>query len=450
MTIKTFDANRVGGGTFQIKQDPLTGDYKVEEVGFVKLPELKLPEIEQAAPVIPDPTPDDPTGEDPTEPGTGTGGGGSGGGGGGDQQDFTGASTYKNIKKEATGDSANLMNQATTFAGQDIQVEDIGNNPERNTALKAYNEAIDNYNKVTANIRELNASGQATDVSRKAYDISRNNAQKQLDTARKEYEYRSGLDLEGTASSETIKDAPIGNFSEGPRTVPTGTLTGAEVEDIGKTFRSETDKFKTRFDPTKIEPAEVDSNIFTKAKDVVSNSKPVQLLGIGVRMAATALENALVSPQQQALNRSNKNALSAVGYKTRGELGGSTDPGRIAGNPADNVFAGMNATSARGNIMTGSANRIKTRETVGIQRVEAKYGKNSKQAKDFRAKTETFKNQIKEAENERDNRQDKSPPKDNNRANMGMRDTSAPTTARDRAMGEAGKLSGPPRSVRFG
>tara|TARA_R100001086_G_scaffold60737_1_gene28112 strand:- start:66 stop:878 length:813 start_codon:yes stop_codon:yes gene_type:complete len=38
---------------------------------------------------------------------------------------------------------------------------------------------------------------------------------------------------------------------------------------------------------------------------------------------------------------------------------------------------------------------------------------------------------------------------DDPRANMGMRDTSASTAARDRAMGIAGKLSGPPRSVRF-
>ena len=30
MTIKTFDANRVGGGTFQLEQDPLTGEYKVK------------------------------------------------------------------------------------------------------------------------------------------------------------------------------------------------------------------------------------------------------------------------------------------------------------------------------------------------------------------------------------------------------------------------------------
>ena len=48
MAIKTFDSNRVGGGTFQLKQDLTTGEYTVEEVGFVKLPELKLPEIDQA------------------------------------------------------------------------------------------------------------------------------------------------------------------------------------------------------------------------------------------------------------------------------------------------------------------------------------------------------------------------------------------------------------------
>ena len=41
MTIKTFDPNRVGGGTFQLEQDA-TGAYKIKEVGFVKLPDLKL------------------------------------------------------------------------------------------------------------------------------------------------------------------------------------------------------------------------------------------------------------------------------------------------------------------------------------------------------------------------------------------------------------------------
>ena len=141
------------------------------------------------------------------------------------------------------------------------------------------------------------------------------------------------------------------------------------------------------------------------AKDIISNKKPVQLLGLGVRMVATALENALVSPQQQALNRSNKNALSAVGYKTRGELGGSTDPGRIAGNPADNVFAGMNAQSARGNIMTASKNRIdkirasaaKTTDKAKAARLNAKADKFEKQRQQVLDKKEEQQAKINKA-----------------------------------------------------
>ena len=32
MTIKTFNANRVGGGTFELEQDATTGEYKLKEV----------------------------------------------------------------------------------------------------------------------------------------------------------------------------------------------------------------------------------------------------------------------------------------------------------------------------------------------------------------------------------------------------------------------------------
>ena len=113
----------------------------------------------------------------------------------------------------------------------------------------------------------------------------------------------------------------------------------------------------------------------------------------------------LVSPQQRQLNERNSSALGALGYKTRGELGSNIDSGRIAGNPADNVFAGMNAQSMRGNVFNGARGRVKTRSTTGIKRVEAKYGKDSKQAKDFRAKTQEFKGQIEKAQGEK-NKQD--------------------------------------------
>ena len=97
MTIQTWDPNRVGGGTIELIQDPTTGVFTTNEVGFVKLPDLSLPEITQAAY---DDTPDDGDPDDDTadpcpdgyklvdgtcQPtGTSSGGGGGGGSGGGD------------------------------------------------------------------------------------------------------------------------------------------------------------------------------------------------------------------------------------------------------------------------------------------------------------------------------------------------------------------------------
>ena len=161
----TFDPNRVGPGTFELVKDPSTGEYKLNQVGFTKLPDLSLPTIDQAPYVIPDDGDDD-TGDDNQTPDTGTGGGGSGGGGGQDQtfvnfptpdgeQDFTGEQTFKNIQKQAT---------EVGKADMGIQMEDISAGSDNRRALAKYNEALANYNRITGNIRELNASGQATDT----------------------------------------------------------------------------------------------------------------------------------------------------------------------------------------------------------------------------------------------------------------------------------------------
>jgi hypothetical protein len=346
MAIKTFDADRVGGGTYQLEQDATTGEYKLKEVGFIKLPDLKLPEIDQAAYKIPDPfTPD------PNKPDSGTDantGSVSSGNGGNNQIDFTGATELRNIQNEATGDSANLMKQATTLSKQDIQVEDISTNETNRLALKDYNDAIANYRNLTSNIDRSNPNEMR----------SIEDAKNKLDRSRRIYEMTSGLDLEGTQTSQTIKDAPVGDFSDGPKTVPTGTLTGAKVEDIGKTFRSDTDKFKTRFDPTKIEPADT-SNVLSKAKDVISNFKPVSLV-----VAEAVLGVNEVDEQRQKNAKSFFDNVSSKNYKTRGELGSSTDPGRLAGDPTVDLFAGMNKVSAKGNLEEAGAKRIDTRNNT--------------------------------------------------------------------------------------
>ena len=400
MTIKTFDANRVGGGTFQIKQDPLTGDYSVEEVGFVKLPELKLPEIDQAAYTVPDLTPDDPTGEDPTEPGTdtGTGGGGSGGGGGGNQQDFTGASMFKNIQDEATGGSDNLMQDATTFAGQDtgIQVENLTKNPEENTALLAYNQSLKLYNDAIAKADTKNPNEMKNVDEAKAL-VNRN---------RKFYEQSvapGALFFEGN-----IPDRSIGDFSFtgnppgqtlGPRTVPTGTLTGG--------LRGVPDMI------VQGQPALPDQNVFSKAKDVVSNSKPVQLIGAGIRMAGEVLGAALPksdpTPVQQVNNRL---------FTTRGDMGSTVDSQRIVGDPTKDLYAGMNRTSAYGNLEKAGNKRIETRtNTINRRGIKdkayadangLKYDPNGMSA-DFHRNTEGMKDQAAKYKREKEAAIDTSP-----------------------------------------
>ena len=396
----TFDPNRVGPGTFELVKDPSTGEYKLNQVGFTKLPDLSLPTIDQAPYVIPDDGDDD-TGDDNQTPDPGTGGGGSGGGGQDQtfvnfstpdgEQDFTGEQTFKNIQKQATD---------VGKADMGIQMEDISAGSDNRRALAKYNEALANYNRITELNRDRGMGKQPVS-SEQQLDNEANlrDAIADVNNARKNYE----------STIVNISDAPIGDFSKGPRTVPTGTLTGGiagvpdaitqgqpAVEDIGKTFRSETDKFKTRFDPTKIEPAKVEPSVTEKAKKLLdpANSLAVKISS-GVGKVITGINEALIGPRQVALNNSNKNALSSLGYKTRGELGGSVDPGRIAGNPAENVFAGMNMVSARGDVMKGARNRVSTIQKT-INRAKAK-GDTAK-AERFEARKEKFNNQIEAAQ----------------------------------------------------
>jgi len=168
-------------------------------------------------------------------------------------------------------------------------------------------------------------------------------------------------------------------------------------------YRSESAKFKERFDPTKIQAAAVKPNIverattgITSAVDSVKNSKAVQMasnvLGFvknpiigGLKMVAGMLPKD--SPQDK-FNR---------GYF-------NTDPaeagGRISGNPANNVFAGMNAVSAFGNVRSGALGRIETRNKTSQKLSGAKKEK-------FDAKTKEFEAQLNKYDQDRAEAKDK-------------------------------------------
>ena len=110
----------------------------------------------------------------------------------------------------------------------------------------------------------------------------------------------------------------------------------------------------------------------SRAQDVISNKKPVKLMGLGVRMAGEAISGVAdavlgvteVDRQRQRNAESFFNNVSSKNYKTRGELGSSTDPGRLAGDPSVDLFAGMNKVSAKGNLEKAGAKRIDTRRAT--------------------------------------------------------------------------------------
>jgi hypothetical protein len=59
-------------------------------------------------------------------------------------------------------------------------------------------------------------------------------------------------------------------------------------------------------------------------------------------------------------NAANQTALNKTGNFTNFQLGNTSDPGRVAGDPTKNVFAGMNAQSQFGDISKGAKSRIDT------------------------------------------------------------------------------------------
>ena len=95
-------------------------------------------------------------------------------------------------------------------------------------------------------------------------------------------------------------------------------------------------------------------------------------------------------------------AAKSLGFRTRGELGASTDPGRIAFSPADHVLGGKNRDSALGNLSESGAKRIQRRMTTGLASVEKRYGKDSKRVRDYKEKTRTFQRQMNEFNTEKE------------------------------------------------
>jgi len=169
------------------------------------------------------------------------------------------------------------------------------------------------------------------------------------------------------------------------------------VDPITGAGRSQSQKFQERFDPTKIQAAAVKPNIverattgITSAVDSIKNNKAIQIasnvLGFmskgfspivgGLKMVAGMM------PEMTAQQKRDRDYFN---------LNPADQGGRIAGNPATNVFAGMNAVSMFGDVNKGAQSRVDTRNKTAAKNS----GKWSKEKMDkFNKTTATFEKQI--------------------------------------------------------
>ena len=287
----TWDTSRVGGGTYEFQKDA-SGNYNLKSVGFDKLNKLNLPELKTEATKT-----------------TAT------------QDNTKDTAALSSQTKQAFGDvqpfyynqqgGGGADQSMTTPMTKDPSLTENLRTDTRPDMLGDYGGSIPNRESIPTKESEVTAPNQ----------IGRQNVDQVL------------ADRQRTKALGTI--GPV------PPVAP-------------KTYRSETEKFKTRFDPTQIKAATTKPNVVqTELKKVATSLSPLaKSVGLIINPAKAVGGMILGAlPKDSPTDKFNRQYFNTVG---------NTD--RIAGNPATDLYAGFNRTSAFGNTERAGAKRISTRE----------------------------------------------------------------------------------------
>ena len=183
------------------------------------------------------------------------------------------------------------------------------------------------------------------------------------------------------ANVPTVKEATVKQPGE---TIDTGLTTGkflasgaaggaslkTSVDPITGAGRSQSQKFKERFDPTQIQAAAVKPNIverattgITSAVDSIKNNKAVQMATNVLGFVA----NPIIGGFKAVANVLPKDTPEQKFDRGYFNLDPAEAGGRISGNPATNVFAGKNAVSAFGDLSKSAESRISNRNKTAAK-----------------------------------------------------------------------------------
>ena len=326
MATQTWDTSRTGGGTYEFTQDA-QGNYVLGSVGFAKLNKLNLPEL----------------------------------------------------KAEATTTTADTAKTAATVSAQtkqafgDVQPfyydqKGEGGTGTQYTMRKEGDLSTDIKPMVTGDTFTQARQAMTTDAAYRGTDIA---TKKEPDLP----PWAQGVDRRGW-STEAMQKVPDQTLQVGRQNIDQVLAARAKAEKAKPQIIKPSDRQpgfavanlrKTEVTPTKLR--NVRTNLKTLANTVGIALNPA--VGIGKMLLGTVQD----TPTQ---------AHARKYFNTRGD-----NTSRIAGNPTTDLYAGMNQTSAFGNLERSGERRIETRE-----RTIAKKG--YKAGDKFFDDTQNMKNQQKD------------------------------------------------------
>jgi hypothetical protein len=358
----TFDPNRIGPGTFELVRDSTTGNYTIKEVGFTKISPLNLPDLDTTAATTTaaqTQTATDVTGDTVSQqtkmafnmPDRG----------GDNQPDTTG-----NMLQEAKKTSSMLDD---TFATSRRLITDT---PNYNSGIDIQSPEIkDPTATVFGRPREGTIDQAAIDRQRQS-DLGLE--QPTVRTNIKGLSARGTIDRRQGTTQETTDDS---------RFLPSNIATRS---DQGEMVAPGIETTKP-LDTTTVSDQDLEADEGTKARaDIKPKESALKTLSTSLN---TAFKN-IKTPMMMVVN--------AIG-RSRGESAGAvahnkkyfTDrgDGRIGGNPATDLYAGMNRVSAFGNLAKAGDKRIARREkTIATKKVSQKFiddtNKMKEQANDYK------------------------------------------------------------------
>ena len=407
---KTFNPNRVGGGTFSLVRDS-QGNYSLKETGFdkvVSLPMIELGQTAQTTTAQQTKTASQLTGQTAQAL---TSGATTGGGGGGGAFQFTDANPYK--LQEQGEDVSKRLTQSQVDSNRDFMMG-MGGKTDTGAPFPGRSRITP-----TTPSDDTGALGLAEMDTTKTLDIK--DTSEVLDepfkgTGTMTTAQRSKLTGGTRVGPGTIKsriaaerDTDIGTMdtvapfpgrsrgmggpalgiSASPQTTQ---VADQDLEaDVGTQAQLGIKKAPTAVDQLKATGTQIKKTV----DSILQPGAAIKLVG---EMVGGVLK--AISPEPSPIDK-----FKTGYFKTAGDLGSSTDPGRIVGNPQTNVFAGMNRNSAFGNLGQSGQKRVdrvsgyasknrekaaKARKAGNLEKAR-KYDEKAKRQED---KARTFQEQV--------------------------------------------------------